>query len=56
MSNCKNMKMRKYITPSVEMLEIEPARLMLDASFVTHKHGGDQSRGRAPKRSDASPF
>ncbi len=46
--------MRKYIVPSVEMLEIEPARLMLDASFV-NKHGGDQNRGRAPKRSDALP-
>lgn len=54
MSKCANMKMRKYIAPSVEMLEIEPARLMLDASFDTG--GGDQSRGRAPKRSDASPF
>lgn len=44
------MKMRKYIAPSVEMQVIEPARLMLDASFVTHKHGGDQNRGRAPQR------
>ena len=55
MSKCANMKMRKYIAPSVEMLEIEPARLMLSVSTQTNG-GGDQERGRAPKRSDATPF
>ncbi len=55
MSKCKNMKMRKYITPSVEMQPLPAVGLMLNTSTET-KTGGDQERGRAPKRSDSSPF
>ena len=55
MSKCKNMKMRKYITPSVEMQPVQALGQILNTSTET-KTGGDQGRGRAPKRSDASPF
>jgi len=54
MSKCKNMKMRKYITPSVEMQPVQALGQILNTSTET-KTGGDQDRGRAPKRSDASP-
>ena len=53
MSKCKNMKMRKYITPSVEMQPVRVIGQVLGSSFDTA--GGDQNSGRAPKRSDASP-
>ena len=55
MSKCKNMKMRKYITPSVEMQPVHALGQILNTSTET-KAGGDQERGRAPKRSDSSPF
>ena len=46
--------MRKYITPSVEMQPVQALGQILSVS--TQTNGGDQDRGRAPKRSDASPF
>jgi len=49
MSKCKNMKMRKYITPSVEMLPVQAVGLILSASIETSE-GGDQETAQAPRR------
>jgi hypothetical protein len=49
MSKCKNMKMRKYITPSVEMQPVQAVGLILSAS-ITSLEGGDQETAQAPRR------
>ena len=50
MSKCKNMKMRKYITPSVEMQPVQAVGLILSTSIDTSIEGGDQETAQAPRR------
>ena len=48
------MSNKLYISPYTEIRMIEMWGQILNTSTET-KTGGDQDRGRAPKRSDASP-
>ena len=48
------MSNKLYISPYTEIGMIEMWGQILSVS--TQTNGGDQDRGRAPKRSDASPF
>lgn len=50
MSKCKNMNMRKYITPSVEMQPIRVVGQVLGSSFDTSIEGGDQNSAQSAKR------
>jgi len=49
------MSNKLYISPYTEIGMIEMWGQILSVSTQTNG-GGDQDRGRAPKRSDASPF
>ena len=50
------MSNKLYISPYTEIGMIEMwGQILLSVSTQTNG-GGDQGRGRAPKRSDASPF
>ena len=50
------MSNKLYISPYTEIGMIEMlGQILLSVSTQTNG-GGDQDRGRAPKRSDASPF
>lgn len=49
------MSNKLYISPYMEIGMIEMwGQILLSVS--TQTNGGDQDRGRAPKRSDAAPF
>ena len=50
MSKCANMKMRNYITPSVEMQPVQAVGLILSTSFETSTEGGDQNSAQSAKR------
>lgn len=50
MSKCANMKMRKYIAPSVEMQPVQAVGLILSTSIDTSIEGGDQETAQAPRR------
>ena len=50
MSKCANMKMRKYIAPSVEMQPVQAGGLILSTSIDTSIEGGDQETAQAPRR------
>ena len=50
MNKCANMKMRKYIAPSVEMQPVQAVGLILSASIETSLEGGDQETAQAPRR------
>lgn len=49
------MSDKLYISPYTEIEMIEMWGQILSVSTQTG-NGGDQDRGRAPKRSDAAPF